>query len=312
VKVLLHTVREDWRLKSFSLAMGLLLFLFVNVESSTSVSVDYAIVYRTAEDIIITSEQAPKIVATLKGPWAGLRSYADMPEVIIDLREAEPGNLRQLFNIQEFSVPTGMKIVDIVPTHVDITLDRLVEKAVPIEVDTLGRPAFGFEIAEISSDPPRVRIEGPLTKIRLIDFVYTRPVDLKDREKDINLEAQLRPPSPPVRLIERTKVNIFINISEENVQRDFEAPVTLEPSLKRARFTPQRVSFTLEGPRRIVDKIAQNAFVASVDPTRDPGEKGRLIERYINLKPELSEKVQLISSIPKISITLPRRTRRSP
>jgi len=301
---------KDWNLKVFSLLVSVVLFLFVNLQSGTSVNVEFPIEYRTADDIMLVADTETTLIATMKGPWASFRSFADVPPVVIDLREKLPGPVLFRLSAGHIRTPAGMEVLSFRPYQLEIELDRRVEKLVAVEVDPLGRPGFGFEIADMHADPPRVRVEGPMSKMRTLDFVHTRPVDLRDREDDLSIEVELRPPLQPLRLTERKAVMVFVDISEEFSQRNFELPVRLVGAPSFAKVTPRVVLVTIKGPRRVVDGLDAKTLEAVVDVEAEMAARLKRFEKTIALSPELPDRAQILGGAPKVGITIPRRHRR--
>lgn len=304
---------RNWRLKLFSLLLSCVLFLVVSGQSSARIEVEYSIQYEIADDIMLVSDAigkvAPrKLVATLKGPWATFRNYGDVEAITIDLTGSEPGTVLHRIDPADIDAGAGMSIVTISPSQVEITLDRRVEKLVPVEIDPLGRPAFGFEIAEMRADPPRVKVEGPMAKMRILDFVYTRPVNLRDREDDISEQVELRPPTPPLRLVDRTSVTVFVDISEEMLQRTFEMSVRIDNAPKGTRIAPETVVVTLKGPRRFVDRLAKDSLTAVIDANPE-AQVGGSFEKVFTIEPALPERTQITGTVPKIAVWVPRRRR---
>jgi YbbR domain-containing protein len=309
VKTRLKELQRNWTLKVFSLMISILLFLFVSVESSTVIDVEYAIDYRTADDIMLTSPAPRKLTATLKGPWATFRTFGNLETVVIDLSTAEPGTLRHRIDVSDVAPPTGMKVMSIRPSEIELGLDRRVEKLVSVEVDPLGRPAFGFDIVEIRVDPPRVRVEGPMSKIRVLDFVHTRPINLRDRTEDLTVEAELRPPTPPLRLVDRTAVSVFVDITEDVTSRDLNLPVVLVNAPSGATATPDIVEVELKGPRHVVDRLGQDALQAVIDVSPEASLGETKFEKTVSIRPELPERTVVVGALPSVMVTLPGRRR---
>ncbi|MEZ4271242.1 MAG: CdaR family protein [Myxococcota bacterium] len=297
---------NELSLKLFSLLMAIVLFFFVNLESTTPVDVEFAVDYRTDEDQMVTNSAPNRITTTLKGPWAALRSLAtsDLEPVVVDLSGRGPGLLRHRIETSDIHPPTGMVVISISPSELEIDLDRRIEKEVPVEVVTLGRPAFGFKIAQMQANPARVRVAGPLTEMQTLDFVYTRPVDLQDREEELQLDVELRLPLPPIRLLERKSVKVFVDISEESSRRNIEIPVLLKGAPEGSLAIPSAVSLTIQGPQRLVDVLDTSVLVASVDVTAELGRGLTEFDKMVEVT-ELPERTQVVGSAPKVAIKLP-------
>ncbi len=310
----LGSVTEDWTLKVFSLGVAIMLFLLVTVENATPVDVDFRIEYRTADDMMLTNDAPTVLHTTLQGPSARFRSFdmADLEPVVLDFSRGEPGTQRHSVDLSSINPPGGMKVVAIRPSEVEVTLDRRVERPVPVRPDVPEAPAFGFEILDVRIVPARARVMGPASQTQSIDFITTRTIDVMGREQDLNLEVDLRPPPPPLRLIDR-RVSVFVEIGEEFVQRVFHnIPVRVEGAPKNARVTPAIVSVTLKGPRRTVDKMDKSKMAALVDVSAEIVDGETDIDKPIQVYPNLPERTQIVAPVAKISVQVPhpRRSKR--
>lgn len=306
----IQLLTRNWTLKLFSLGVASLLFLFVSVESGNLVEVSYPLLFETPRELMITSEVPPRLTATLRGPWANFRNFSNVKPVVIKLDEVEPGTIRRRIETDAISPPAGMSVVALRPSEVEITLDRVVEKLVMVEVDPLGRPAFGFEIASMRADPPRVRVAGPLNRMRTLDFVHTKPVPLRDLEESLEEDVNLQPPLPPLRLVDRTSVTVYVDIVEEFAERTLELPVVLANAPRGSHPVPEVVTVTLKGPRRFVDRLDKESMAALVDLRGGEELEGvDTVEKIVAFRPELPERTQVVGGAPKVAVLLGKRRR---
>lgn len=304
----LSFVTENPSLKLFSLAVSILLFLFVSVESATPVDVDFRIEYRTADDITIVGEAPTVVHTTLQGPWATFRSFElnDLKPVLVDLTSAGPGTMRYSLDSSEVQAPGGMSVVAIRPSEIEITLDRKVERHVPVQVDLIGRPAFGFELESVEATPRRVRVTGPVSVMQSIDFVYTRPIDLEGREESFAIDVDLRSPPAPLRLKDK-RVAVEVNVTEEFVTRPFDnLPVVARDLPKGTRITPAHVSLKLEGPRTIIEAVDADSIEAFVDIDSESELSAQaVLEKAVKARGN-PERTQWVGSAPRVQVQLPK------
>jgi YbbR domain-containing protein len=302
---------ENITLKLFSLLVAGVMFAFVSWDSDTPVEVAFPIKYALANDIILIGNPPNELHATLQGPWATLRA-ADREQqspVVIDLSDRGPGTLRYRVETTDIKPSVGLEVDTYWPLELELELDRLVTRTIPVEPDIAERPAFGYEILSVQIDPPRVDVEGPMKKMRTLDFVSTRPIDIGGREDDVRLEVDLRQPGPDLRLKQR-QVTVLVEIGEEFVQRVFnEIRVGTEHAPRGTRVAPRTVSVTLKGPRRLVDSMKRSDVKVVVDvmPEAAEGETG--FEKQIELR-DAPERTQLVAPVPKVAVSVPRRQRR--
>ncbi len=302
-------ITKDISIKLFSLLVAVLLFMFVGVESSTAVDAKFALEYRTTDDMMVTSRPPRYVTVTMRGPWVGFRAFDDLPAIQIDLREMEPGTVQRTIEVRDLRTPAGMTIISIQPTTIDLSLDRRIEKWVAVEVVPEGRLEFGYEIAEVRTEPTQVRVVGPASKMNTLDFVHTRPVILTDKNSNLSVFVELRPPAPPLRLVEQRPIQVFVEIREEVLQRNLEMTVTAKDAPKGLRINPKKILLTLKGPRLLVDRIDRNELQALVELS-PPVAGQRKFEAAVTIEPALPERVQIMGELPSVEVNLPRIRRR--
>jgi YbbR domain-containing protein len=308
----LKFITENLSIKLFALAVAILLFLFVSVESATPVDVDFPINYDYDKDVMMITNNPPTVVhTTLQGPWASLRSFDvdDLPPVSIDLRRDGPGMARKTIDFSFVQAPGGMKVISVRPSEVEITLDRKIERLVSVQVDVTGEPAPGYVLESVTSDPPRVAVQGPMTAIQGLQFVATRPLDIDGRSEDLVVEVDLKAPASsagaPLRINEK-RVRVSVQITEEFVTRSFDnLEVMGEGAPAGTKLVPDRVSLKLKGPKSLVDALDPKTLEAFVEvqPEYDAGET--TFEKVVKLRGQ-PERSQWVGQAPKVVVQIPR------
>jgi len=304
-------ITDNLLMKLCSLLVAVILFLFVNVESATPLDVDFRIEYRLGDDMMTIGNPPSVLHTTLEGPWVNLRVFDTdtLKPVVVDLQDAGPGTLRHRIDTKEIDPPAGVTVKSLNPTQIEVTLDRRVERQIPVEPDIFERPAFGYEILSVRIEPPRVKVVGPMSKMRTLDFINTRPLDVNGREDDLRTEVELRPPGPSLRLLER-KVSVLVEIREEFLLRTFtDVKIELEHAPRGARVIPETANATLKGPQRVVDKLKSNAVVLFIDVAQEVEEGQLRFEKAVQLR-NPPDRTLLVAPVPKVQIQLPRQRRR--
>jgi hypothetical protein len=106
-------------------------------------------------------------------------------------------------------------------------------------------------------------------------------------------------------------VTVFVDITEELVQRSIELDVKPENLPRGARVTPLRVALRVKGPMKLVNVLEPREYAAVVDaaPGADEAE-AESYERSVRVQPELPERAQLVGGAPKVEIALAKRRKR--
>ena len=95
----------------------------------------------------------------LRGSSGALsRMAAGDLSAVLDLRTARPG--RRLFHVTptQVTVPYGIEVVQVGPSTITMEFETSGVRMVPVEPDIEGRPAAGFEVTQVTSDPQTVEV----------------------------------------------------------------------------------------------------------------------------------------------------------
>ena len=303
---LFKALSNNLRMKVFSLGVALVLFAFVSVENSTPVDVDFRLEYRLADDMMLVNDAPLVVHTTLRGPWAAFRSFdsLDLEPIVLDLQAAGPGTVRHFVDLAGVHPPGGMRVVSVRPADLEVVLDRRIMRELPVHADISQVPAFGYEVMDVRLVPARVRVVGPAAKMQGVEFLSTRSIDIHDREDDLNLEVDVRPPPPPLRLLDR-RVTAFVEISEEMVQRTFGSVfVTVTGGATDAVAVPPDVPLTIKGPRKVVERLAEDAVLAGVDVAAEVAQGAPSAVKSVALRHFLPERTQLVGPMPRVRVEL--------
>ena len=89
-------------------------------------------------------------------------------------------------------MPPGVLLRNTTPSSVDIILDKLTRKSVPVQADWKGTPASGIMITGVSFKPEFAIISGPSLILNEISTVYTDKIPLanimQSGKMDVNLD----------------------------------------------------------------------------------------------------------------------------
>lgn len=137
----------------------------------------------------------------LRGPSGALsRMAAGDMAAVIDLRTARPG--RRLFHLTQanVSVPYGMEIVQVGPSTLTMEFEMSGVRTVPVEPDVEGRPAPGYEVTKVVSDPANVEVAGPETALKRLQAAMTEPVSVQDQTRSVREVVTIGVPDSSLRL----------------------------------------------------------------------------------------------------------------
>lgn len=132
---------------------------------------------------------------------------------VLDLRTARPG--RRLFHLTpaHVTVPYGIDVVQVGPSTLTIEFETSGVRTVPVEPDIEGRPAPGFEVTGVTSDPATVVVAGPESALKRLDAAVTEPVTVTDETRSVREVVTIGVPDASLRLVTPQTAVVTVTIS---------------------------------------------------------------------------------------------------
>lgn len=150
----------------------------------------------------------------LRGSSGALSRMAggDMAAVI-DLATARPG--RRLFHItqNQVTVPYGIEIVQVGPSTLTMEFEMSAIRQVKVEPDVEGRPAPGYEVTKVTSDPALVEVAGPESALKRLHAAITEPVSVTDQTRSVREVVTIGVPDSSLRLRSPQTAVVTVTIS---------------------------------------------------------------------------------------------------
>ncbi len=155
-------------------------------------------------DMEIIETSATAVDIQISGSRALINTISpNQVKVRFDLTEAQAG--RNIITVQEnhISLPPGAKIKKIDPASVEIMIDVLGRKELPLQVDWHGRLPAGILVQDVRVDPSTIEVSGGQLLLDRLAAIYTEKVvvDNLQASGSIQVAIALHPASlklPPL------------------------------------------------------------------------------------------------------------------
>lgn len=150
----------------------------------------------------------------LRGSSGALsRMAAGDMAAVIDLATARPG--RRLFHItqNQVSVPYGIEIVQVGPSTLTMEFEMAAIRTVKVEPDIDGRPAPGYEVTQVTSDPETVEVAGPESALERLQAAITEPVSVANQTRSVREVVTIGVPDSSLRLRSPQTAVVTVTIS---------------------------------------------------------------------------------------------------
>jgi len=250
-----HVIRkiflEDWVLKLTALLITFALWYGVSVASKKgTASLDAQLTFRPPDDAVLMNASRQEVRISVSGNdrlISDLYGRNDL-RVTADLTQSENGERILQLTPQSVStnLPAGIKLEDVQPSTIAVTLEPLVRKDLPIEAAITGEPASGYEVYSTTVIPARASVSGPESLMETLNSLPTSAVDIAGAKTSITArQVPININNPRVNIVSDSVVDVTVAIGEKRIERMF--------ALSSAG--GKRVNATLYGPKSVIAKL---------------------------------------------------------
>ncbi|MFK5926847.1 MAG: CdaR family protein [Desulfuromusa sp.] len=184
---------ENWTLKLISLILALLLWMFIMGERRLEVGYRVPLeLQNIPKELMVANEIPSQVDVRVSGPRTlQMKVSPNDISIIVDLTDLRPG-LTTFKRLEErLNLPSGLRVTRLSPSFIDLKLERIKQKLVPIKIALTGEPLSGFEVASVKVVPDEVLIEGAETELKSVSEVITEEVDLNGVNEGFSLIVPL-------------------------------------------------------------------------------------------------------------------------
>jgi YbbR domain-containing protein len=247
-------------------------------------------------DLTVSRYETPAVRVYLEGPRDVIESLRPSEVVVFaDMTDVEPGVRVRPLTLDASRLPASVK-GEVEPPSVRVTVEKVVEKDLPITPRFDGPPPAGYEIIGWQITPKEqatVRIRGAESQMRDINEASTETVRVSDKTQTFSESVAIDIGTPNLSISEQghRKVMLTVNIGEVRKERTIEhVPVVLVNAPPGATAVPKYVNVKLIGARSAIDELTAADLNVAIDFQAE-GNSGRVFAPKVIILPNYSDKV---------------------
>ena len=250
-----HIVRKiflgDWAMKLTALVITFgLWFGVTGLSTPTTKRFTVPLIPSTSNNAGITNALIQDVDIVISGDKRKIDQInRNELTAMLDLTDVPPGDRVVSLTPDNVFVPLpqGIKLVEIAPTRIAVNLEAFEEKEIEVKTVTTGVPAAGFEIYSTSAMPAKIKVRGPASIVKILDYVQTDAIDITGRKAAFTAnQIAVTSPNPKAAVL-NTVVDVAFSIGEKRIERAFTMPVSGLPG--------KAASFTVYGPKTLLQKV---------------------------------------------------------
>jgi len=255
-------------LKIISLAFAILLWFFVVGEEKAEVTISLPVELVNIPSNLVVANDVPSFIdVRVYGPRSLIRAVATQAiSKVIDLKGSMPGRLLVHITPDSIPLPEGIRVMRIYPQNIEIELDHMLKKRVPVKPVLKGFPNRDFKVLRVTVDPPDVLLAGPEKELIGLKEVKTDTVYIGGATSKIERLVALDLGRLHVSPLNPATVRVVVEIGPiEGERRITHIPVKGFGKV-RFSFWPKVVSAILKGPRVGLRRLEPRDILVEIDP----------------------------------------------
>jgi YbbR domain-containing protein len=214
MQTLKEFLTHNWFAKLFSIVLATMLWITISSEANSEIGIVIPLEYRNIPpQLEVIGDTTNTVEVRLRGPAALIKEI--LPRDIsatVDLAGLPPGEKIVQLTPQHVRSPFGVEVVRVGPSQVRLNLERTTSKTLPVIVTLDGEAAPGFAVHESASVPASVEVQGPASRVQVIESVPTSPVRIGGKSASFSETVDLDLPDPMVRLQYLSPVEVHVTI----------------------------------------------------------------------------------------------------
>ena len=216
---------EDWPMKLVALVITLALWLGVTgLSTPTTKRLTVPLNLSVSNDAEITNAPIQEVDIVISGDKRKI-DQINRAELgaSVDLTDVAAGDrvLSLTPDTVAVALPLGVRLEEVQPSRIAVRIEAVEEKDTPVKAETAGEPAAGFEVYGESVTPQKVRVRGPASLIRTLDFVHTEKIDVGGATQDLYVrQLPVSAPNPKAAVL-NTVVDVAVRVGEKRIEKRF-------------------------------------------------------------------------------------------
>ncbi len=261
-KLFLH----NWQLKLLSLFLAIILWVFAVFEKPMETTIEIPISYQNIpRDMIIVGNPPEKLIVEIKGPRAIITGMRKVVPYIIDLGRLRRGTTSIRVESSRIHLPPGVEISRISPSNIEITIDKISSKILPVRVRTRGLLPPGLELKKITVEPSKIKLTGAESQLNSRRYIYTEFVDLSRINSSQTIDVELDFGNLTLVGVTTRVVHVMIEVTTRKILKEFKnVPIQVFGG-KKYILINKVARVKLYGPQMVLGKLTSQQLKAFIN-----------------------------------------------
>jgi len=285
---------ENAALKFVALVLALTAFVLVHSDVNDVYHPWVSVTYSQEKERVMVSERVDKVQISVRGSRRRIKRLQKrrFESVHIDATRLSNGDL--LLEPSMFDLPEGVELISVNPPSIHLEFDERDEKLLTVAVDTVGVPARGFKLDDVTSSPMQVRVSGARRALAAMSTISTEPVNLAGRTQPF--EGAVALIAGDMEMLDSSSVSVSVQIVEGTERRELAAKTVgiraakgLEVDLSGFRVQPETALVTMYGSLHALESVDADKVQVFVELSANDVMQGAPLQLELKVEPGLSD-----------------------
>lgn len=260
-------ISRNWVIKLLCLVLAFAIWQAVRESTSFEMVVsDVPVLVTAGEGWAVSDQSTDTVSIRFRGSRDDIRFISsDQVEVHLELSQHKE-KLRQTvkFSPRYVKAPSRAHAVQFDPAEITVTLDREVERVLPVRAVFEGELPQGIQMDKSLCSPATVRVRGAERLLSELEQVRTLPISLDGRYNTFKTHVAVASAAQPWTVSpERVTVDVTLveRVASRRIENSEVRPLLASDDTRVVKIRPEKVAVTLRGsPARVADLNARDVY----------------------------------------------------
>ena len=295
-------IADNFLLKLLSLVLAFFIWFYVHTERTQELTITVEVAFVPQANTILLSDKMKSFEILLEGPSEIIQT---IPNPIELFEQCKTHSSTITIEEQKLDLPPGVTLVRKLP-ELSYHVEKTVTLSLSILVEATNSPVSGYMQGDLVFSPKTVSVTGPESVLNQDMTLSTEPVNLFGKMASFETLLRIRNSfKDPNIIIEDILVKVQVEIFPEEMEKDFEVPVTIVES-PRFPFivksvVQDKVKISVKGPKTKIEKMTVEDILVLVNISYL---KTKGIHTEIPTQVVLPDGITLVGTPPRVQVHL--------
>lgn len=299
IKTIINVIANNFWLKILSIVFAIVIFFIVRTDKDLSFDKVATVKLKTSSSsMIILGSKERSLDVTIRQQNSIFSISPSDNELLgeIDIVNQAPGRIRVKISRDNFpNLPKHYSMI-IEKPYIDVEIDKLQEKTLPIQAVLKGNPKSGFIVDQVKVIPAFIKVSGARQQLARTQNIFTMPIIIEGIDKNLITKSNIELEEASDFHSNEKSVLVSVTLTSKIFYRTFlEIPIKIKNKKLNSHLQlhPKTINVELSSQKDILSQIKSSDIDAYIDTSNlNPGWQ----DKSITIK--LPNNVSIVKMLP--------------